>query len=242
MKKTGRAQTGSVPYQLRENFSRPRPIRRGAPPQKRQKTKRRKQPLRRPEEHELASGPWATRGSRFVPNGARQTAPSQRRSAAPVGSTPSVVTGRGDRARARRLDPPEAHRASSSQPGFDYNPARVAPSFGTPIQFVAVLHGGMLPIVKPDPVCRRLMTVPGVGALVAITFKSAVDDPGRFARSRVLGALAARSGGLGYRILIPPYGGLNSPPPPAPPRGLPVLPWGRRNPRGFRGCPGPFRN
>jgi transposase len=32
------------------------------------------------------------------------------------------------------------------------------------------------------------MTVPGVGALVAITFKSAVDDPARFARSRVLGA------------------------------------------------------
>jgi transposase len=52
----------------------------------------------------------------------------------------------------------------------------------------AKLHGEMLVIVKPDPVCRRLMTVPGVGALVAITFKSAVDDPGRFARSRVLGA------------------------------------------------------
>ncbi len=52
----------------------------------------------------------------------------------------------------------------------------------------ARLHGEMLAIVKPDPVCRRLMTVPGVGALVAITFKSAVDDPARFARSRVLGA------------------------------------------------------
>jgi transposase len=32
------------------------------------------------------------------------------------------------------------------------------------------------------------MTVPGVGPLVAITFKSAVDDPRRFARSRVQGA------------------------------------------------------
>jgi transposase len=52
----------------------------------------------------------------------------------------------------------------------------------------AKLHGEMLAVVKPDPVCRRLMTVPGVGALVAITFKSAVDNPGRFARSRVLGA------------------------------------------------------
>src|SRR4051794_22943856 len=50
------------------------------------------------------------------------------------------------------------------------------------------LHGEMLAIAKPDPVCRRLMTAPGVGALVAITFKSAVDDPGRFNRSRALGA------------------------------------------------------
>ena len=38
----------------------------------------------------------------------------------------------------------------------------------------------MLAIVRDDAVCRRLMTVPGVGALVAITFKTAVDDPGRF--------------------------------------------------------------
>jgi len=35
----------------------------------------------------------------------------------------------------------------------------------------ARLHGEMLAIAKPDPVCRRLMTVPGVGALVALTFK-----------------------------------------------------------------------
>ena len=32
------------------------------------------------------------------------------------------------------------------------------------------------------------MTVPGVGALVAITFTSAVDDPARFTRSRTVGA------------------------------------------------------
>ena len=32
------------------------------------------------------------------------------------------------------------------------------------------------------------MTVPGVGALVAVTFTSAVDDPARFGRSRAVGA------------------------------------------------------
>src|SRR3982751_4133059 len=43
-------------------------------------------------------------------------------------------------------------------------------------------------IVREDAVCRRLMTVPGVGALVAVTFTSAVDDPARFRRSRAVGA------------------------------------------------------
>jgi transposase len=51
-----------------------------------------------------------------------------------------------------------------------------------------VLHRAMLDLVRQDAVCRRLMTGPGVGALVAITFASAVDDPARFRRSRSLGA------------------------------------------------------
>src|SRR3712207_2618229 len=51
-----------------------------------------------------------------------------------------------------------------------------------------VLHRAVLAIVRDDAVCRRLMTVPGVGALVAITFASAVDDPARFRRPRNLGA------------------------------------------------------
>ena len=56
------------------------------------------------------------------------------------------------------------------------------------LQAIRNVTGEMLAIAKPDPVCRRLMTAPGVGALVALTFKSAVDDPGRFTRSRALGA------------------------------------------------------
>jgi len=51
-----------------------------------------------------------------------------------------------------------------------------------------VLHRAVLGIVRADAVCRRLMTVPGVGALVAVTFASAVDDPARFGRSRAVGA------------------------------------------------------
>jgi transposase len=51
-----------------------------------------------------------------------------------------------------------------------------------------VLHRAVLAIVREDAVCRRLMGVPGVGALVAVTFASAVDDPARFRRSRDVGA------------------------------------------------------
>ena len=46
------------------------------------------------------------------------------------------------------------------------------------------LHRAMLDLVRKNSLCRRLMTVPGVGAVVAITFTTAVDDPTRFSRSR----------------------------------------------------------
>lgn len=49
------------------------------------------------------------------------------------------------------------------------------------------LHRALLGIVHDDPVCRQLMGVPGVGAIVAITFKSGVDDPTRFKHSRDVG-------------------------------------------------------
>jgi transposase len=39
-----------------------------------------------------------------------------------------------------------------------------------------------------DEVCMRMMTVPGVGPIAALTFKAAVDDPARFKRSRTVGA------------------------------------------------------
>ncbi len=49
------------------------------------------------------------------------------------------------------------------------------------------LHRALLGIVRDDPVCRQLMSVPGVGAIVAITFRSGVDDPSRFKHSRDVG-------------------------------------------------------
>lgn len=39
-----------------------------------------------------------------------------------------------------------------------------------------------------DEVCMRMMTVPGVGPIAALTFKAAVDDPKRFKSSRTVAA------------------------------------------------------
>jgi len=46
----------------------------------------------------------------------------------------------------------------------------------------------VLVAVRDDDVCRRLMTVPGVGPVTALTFCLAIDDPARFSRSRAVGA------------------------------------------------------
>jgi transposase len=39
-------------------------------------------------------------------------------------------------------------------------------------------------LAHSDQICRLLMTAPGVGYIAALTLKSAIDDPGRFRRSR----------------------------------------------------------
>ena len=52
----------------------------------------------------------------------------------------------------------------------------------------AILHRELLATVRDDEVCRRLMTVPGVGAVVAMSFKSAIDQPERFQHSKAVGA------------------------------------------------------
>jgi transposase len=55
------------------------------------------------------------------------------------------------------------------------------------IQF-AKLHRMLLELVRTDPICRRLMSAPGVGPIVALTFRTCVDNPARFSRSKCVGA------------------------------------------------------
>jgi len=55
-------------------------------------------------------------------------------------------------------------------------------------QQCAVLHRMVLTAVRTDATCRRLMTIPGVGTITAITYLTTIDDPDRFQRSRDVGA------------------------------------------------------
>jgi transposase len=54
---------------------------------------------------------------------------------------------------------------------------------------VVILHRRLLAIVRNDDVCRRLMTVPGVGPVVALTYRATVDVPARFRNSKAVGAV-----------------------------------------------------
>ena len=54
---------------------------------------------------------------------------------------------------------------------------------------VVILHRRLLAIVRDDEVCRRLMTTPGVGPVVALTYRATVDVPARFRKSKSVGAV-----------------------------------------------------
>jgi transposase len=54
---------------------------------------------------------------------------------------------------------------------------------------LGILHRRVLAIARDDEVCRRLMTVPGVGPVVALSYRATVDVPARFRNSRAVGAV-----------------------------------------------------
>lgn len=58
---------------------------------------------------------------------------------------------------------------------------------------------------KSDALCRRLMSVPGVGSLTVVAYVATIDEPERFRRSEQVGAYVGlvpsvyQSGDTGYR-------------------------------------------
>ena len=53
---------------------------------------------------------------------------------------------------------------------------------------IVILHRRLLAIVRDDEVCRRLMTTPGAGPVVALTYRATVDMPARFRKPKSVGA------------------------------------------------------
>jgi len=54
-------------------------------------------------------------------------------------------------------------------------------------QELASLEKRVRQLAQDAPVCRRLMTMPRIGAVVALSFRAAVDDPTRFRSSKMIG-------------------------------------------------------
>jgi transposase len=56
-------------------------------------------------------------------------------------------------------------------------------------QHFAVLHRKLLAIVRDDEVCRRLMSIPGIGPVVALAYTATIDIPARFRNSKAIGPI-----------------------------------------------------
>ena len=53
---------------------------------------------------------------------------------------------------------------------------------------IARLDQQLKELARRSPVCWRLMSVPGVGPIVALAFMAVIEDVGRFMRMRDIGA------------------------------------------------------
>jgi transposase len=55
-------------------------------------------------------------------------------------------------------------------------------------QQILCLDRELMGYAKESEICRRLMTIPGIGVLTAVAFITAIDDPAKFAKSSSVGA------------------------------------------------------
>ena len=91
----------------------------------------------------------------------------------------------------RALSPAFIKQALQASEGIDGLSAAMRGLIGARaavLSAVSAIDTDMKKMAKASSVCRRLMTIPGVGKLTALAFAAAVDDPERFRRSRDIGA------------------------------------------------------
>jgi transposase len=83
--------------------------------------------------------------------------------------------------------PARARAALLSRPdGIGAHIERVLVVLETLNQQIKQADQELLAIAEDDPICKRLMTVPGVGPVIAIRFVAVIDQPGRFHSSHHL--------------------------------------------------------
>jgi len=92
------------------------------------------------------------------------------------------------RSRGRRVFETQVFALAQSEPDFsEWLPPLLAARATLCMQF-SVIDDAVKRVADADPICRRLMTAPGVGPLVAMTYRVAIDIPTRFPRSRTVGS------------------------------------------------------
>src|SRR5580700_10990035 len=82
----------------------------------------------------------------------------------------------------------QALRASEGIPGLSAAMRGLVAARAAVLSAVVAIDADIKHMVRASDACRRLMDIPGVGQLTALAFTAAVDDPGRFRRSRDIGA------------------------------------------------------
>jgi transposase len=80
-----------------------------------------------------------------------------------------------------------AHELAAGTPALEITVSALLKVREVLLQELRRLDRKVIELARTDPVVRMLMTAPGVGAIVALTFRSAVDDPTRFRRARDVG-------------------------------------------------------
>jgi transposase len=81
-----------------------------------------------------------------------------------------------------------AQKLSEGRPGVDSIVASMVAVRDSLLEQIAACDRTIRRLAKKDAAAWRLMTVPGVGPVVALAYISAIDDPQRFPHSRDVGA------------------------------------------------------
>jgi transposase len=81
-----------------------------------------------------------------------------------------------------------AQELSEGRPGAESVVASMVAVRDSLLEQITVCDRAIRKLAKQDNTARRLMTVPGVGPVVALAYISVIDDPQRFPHSRDVGA------------------------------------------------------